>query len=561
MIFASLAEVISIGAVLPFLAVLTAPEKLFYHPRLSEALNYWGIISPHQLLLPLTITFSLAVVLSALMRLLLLWYQTRLSHAIGADFSLSIYKRTLYQPYSVHVSRNSSEIITAIAGKAHEVVHSTIIPVLTLTSSVILLSFTLGALVTIESTVAVLAFIGFGSIYAIVAYGTKKRVMIDSRRISVESSQVHKALQEGLGGIRDVLIDGNQTTYCEIYRKADLPLRRAQANIQILGSGPRFLIEALGMVLMAVLALKLAQQSNGIISSIPVLGALALGAQRILPVLQQSYAAWTAMRGGQVSLQDALLLLEQPMPAVYSEGASSKIEFKKCITIKNVSFQYASKLPKVLDSINLTIFKGARVGFVGKTGSGKSTFLDVLMGLLTPTSGYIAIDGQVISPTNLTGWQAHIAHVPQTIFLSDSTVSENIAFGVPKDQIDFERVKSAAQQAQISSAIESMPDGYSTIVGERGVRLSGGQRQRIGIARALYKRASVIIFDEATSALDSGTEAAVMQSIDSLSDNLTILIIAHRLSTLKKCTLIVELGEGKIKRVGSYKQLIGLDAL
>ena len=204
----------------------------------------------------------------------------------------------------------------------------------------------------------------------------------------------------------------------------------------------------------------------------------------------------------------------------------------------------------------MTIFKGSKVGFIGLTGSGKSTLLDVVMGLLEPTTGSLEVDGQAIMASNQRAWQAHIAHVPQAIFLADSTIEDNIAFGVPKDQIDFLRVQQAAQKAQIADSIESWPSRYQTVVGERGIRLSGGQRQRIGIARALYKQADVIIFDEATSALDTETEQSVMQSIEGLSKDLTLLIIAHRLTTLKNCTQIVELGGGGVKRVGSYQDMV-----
>jgi ATP-binding cassette subfamily B protein len=213
-------------------------------------------------------------------------------------------------------------------------------------------------------------------------------------------------------------------------------------------------------------------------------------------------------------------------------------------------------MPYVLKQINLKIAKGSRVGFMGTTGSGKSTLLDIVMGLLQPTDGSLEIDGKTVSLLNHRAWQAHIAHVPQAIFLADSTIEENIAFGVPKDKIDLQRVRQAAQQAQIAESIESWPKQYQTFVGERGIRLSGGQRQRIGIARALYKKADVIIFDEATSALDNETEQAVMQAIEGLSKDLTLLIIAHRLSTLKNCTQIVELGEGSIKRLGTYQEIV-----
>ena len=213
-------------------------------------------------------------------------------------------------------------------------------------------------------------------------------------------------------------------------------------------------------------------------------------------------------------------------------------------------------LPWVLRDVSLVIPKGSKVGFIGTTGGGKSTVLDIVMGLLAPTSGALKVDGQSVNEKNARGWQAHIAHVPQVIFLADASIAENIAFGVPIDRIDRARVRWAAKQAQIDDVILTWPDKYGTFVGERGIRLSGGQRQRIGIARALYKRADVIVFDEATSALDNETEKAVMQAIDGLSSDLTVLIIAHRLTTLKNCTQIVELADGCVKRVGSYQEII-----
>ena len=275
-----------------------------------------------------------------------------------------------------------------------------------------------------------------------------------------------------------------------------------------------------------------------------------------MPVLQQAYSAWTQINGGQVSLKDTLELLDQPLPDYANQLTAQKLPFYNNISIKQLAFRFDPQTPYVLKQLNLNITKGSRIGFIGVTGSGKSTLLDIVMGLLQPTDGVMEIDGQSITASNNRAWQAHIAHVPQAIFLADSSIEENIAFGVPKDQIDIERVRKAAQQAQIAESIEGWPKQYKTFVGERGIRLSGGQRQRIGIARALYKQADVIIFDEATSALDNETEQAVMQSIESLSKDLTLLIIAHRLSTLKNCTQIVELGEGGIKRTGSYQDLV-----
>jgi len=555
MIFTSFAEIISIGSVFPFLAVLTDPDRIF---RLSVARPFIaliGIHSPKQLLLPAAIAFGLAAFASNVVRLLLLWVSTRLSYAVGTDLSISVYHRTLYQPYAIHVSRNSSEIISGISGKVGSITMS-ISNIFTLISSVIILLVVMIPLFSFNPIIAIEAFGGFGLIYGLIIQLTRKSLYKNSKRIANESTQVLKSLQEGLGGIRDVLIDGTQSIYCQIYRNADHPLRRAMAHNIFIGMSPRYVLEALGMILIAFIAYSLAIQTDGIAKAIPFLGALALGAQRLLPVLQQAYAAWSGIQSTQASLQDALKLLDQSLPAYADKPPANPIPFRKQIKLTNLSFRYTQQTPMVLNDLTLSISKGSRVGFIGATGSGKSTLLDIVMGLLQPNEGSMDIDGQIITANNNRAWQAHIAHVPQAIYLADCTVEENIAFGVPKGKIDQERVLQAAKKAQIADSIETWPKKYKTIVGERGIRLSGGQRQRIGIARALYKQADVIIFDEATSALDNETEQAVMEAIERLGHELTILIIAHRLTTLKNCTQIVELADGGIKCIGSYDEIV-----
>ena len=556
MLIASFAEILSIGAVLPFLGVLTTPERVFEHSLAQPFIQILGLTEPAQLLLPLTITFGLAAVVAGVMRLWLLWASTRLSFATGADLSMSIYRRTLYQSYEIHVARNSSGVINGIWSKVKGVIGGVIVPVLTLISASIMLIVILIAMLSVEPLIALATFGGFGLIYVSIIRITRIKKIRNSKAMAHESTQVVKSLQEGLGGIRDVLIDGSQEAYCHIYRKADLPLRRAQGSIHIIANSPRFGMEALGMLLIAVLAYTLAQEADGIAKAIPILGALALGAQRLLPVMQQSYAAWTSIQGFQVSLQDTLDLLDQPLPDYANQPAVKPLPFQQQIKLNQLSFRYSPQTAWVLRNLDLNIAKGSRIGIIGATGSGKSTLLDIVMGLLRPSEGSIEIDGQLVTIENNRAWQAHIAHVPQDIFLADSTIEENIAFSIPKDQIDHERVRQAAQQAQIADSIDTWPKQYQTFVGERGVRLSGGQRQRIGIARALYKQADVIIFDEATSALDNETEQGVMQAIEGLSTELTILIIAHRLSTLRNCTQIVELGSCGILRTGSYQNIV-----
>ena len=555
-LFAAFAEIISIGAIIPFLGILTSPDIVFNHPASQPFIKFFEIGRPEDLLLPLTIIFGCAAIFAGGMRLFLLWAITRLSYATGADLSLSIYKRTLYQPYEVHVGRNSSEVISGIVTKANGAISNVIMPSLTIISSSVLITMIMIALIAVDPFIALISLSTFGSMYLLIIYVSRRQLLKDSRRAAQESIQVVKSLQEGLGGIRDVLIDNSQDVYCSIYRKSDLALRRAQGNNTFIGQSPRFLMEAMGMLMIAALAFALGQQSDGLAKAIPVLGALALGAQRLLPILQQAYAGWALMRGGQVSLEDTLDLLDQDLPDFVTQKISKPLSFEEKITLNKVSFRYGLQMPWVLDSCTLEIDKGSRIGFIGETGCGKSTLLDIIMGLLLPTSGNISIDGIPITFKNSRAWQRHIAHVPQDIFLADSTIAENIAFGIDKSQIDLDRVRVAARKAQIEDMIDSWSQGYNTKVGERGVRLSGGQRQRIGIARALYKQTNVIIFDEATSALDAKTEKAVMSSIESLSDDLTVLIIAHRITTLKNCSKIVQLSNGRVSRICSYQEMI-----
>ncbi len=412
-----------------------------------------------------------------------------------------------------------------------------------------MMAFILAALIAIDPSIAMIAFGGFGSLYIIIMLATKKKLAHDSARVSHEANQVTKALQEGLGGIRDVLLDGTQETYCTIYRNADNALRNSQANIQIIGGSPRFLIESIGMVLIAILAYKLASSESGIDTAIPVLGALAIGAQRILPLMQQVYSNWASIKGSHSSVLDVLELLDQTISDQLKTQKDQFIPFDEKIQLNQISFNYNLGSSQILKNITLTIEKGKRIGIIGPTGSGKSTLIDILMGLLQPTQGSLTIDGIEITEENNREWQRHIAHVPQSIFLADATITENIAFGVPLDKIDHSRVKNAAQQAQIANTIESWPEKFNTYVGERGIRLSGGQRQRIGIARALYKEADVIIFDEATSALDSQTESDVMSALGLINETITIIMVAHRVTTLKDCDQIIELDHGQISRI------------
>lgn len=556
MVISAFAEVLSLGSVLPFLGILMSPERLFNHPMLAGVVRAWGIGSAEQLVLPLTLLFVAMALVAGGIRIFLLWVSTRFTVASGADLSIEAYRRTLYQPYQVHVARNSSSVISSITTKVNGTVYGVLLQLLLLISAMVLLVAVTSALIAIDPKVASVAIVGFGSSYGLISLMSRRRLLRNSQRIAHEQVQVVKALQEGLGGIRDVLLDGTQSVYCDVYHRADNLLRRAEGGIFFISGSPRFAMEAFGTVLIAVLAYGLNYQEGGIAAAVPVLGSLALGAQRLLPALQQCYSAWASITGYRSSLSDTIELLDQPMPLEMIEGAPEPLPFKREIKFEGLRFKYSDDGPWVLNGLDFGIFKGTRVGIVGSTGSGKSTMLDLLMGLLVPTEGCLSVDGRQITGVSLRAWQRSIAHVPQSIYLADTTLAENIAFGVSANEIDMDKVRSAARQAQIADFIEGQPDGYGVLVGERGVRLSGGQRQRIGIARALYKQASVLVFDEATSALDNATEQSVMSAIEGLDRDLTILLVAHRLTTVRHCDLIIVLEQGRVAAQGSYAELL-----
>jgi len=556
----ALAEVISLGSVLPFLSILAEPAKVLNYPFIKRVAFFLDMTSNQQLQLLVTILFIVICLLSGCVRLLLLWCNTRFACAVGSDLSIDVYRKTLYQPYEVQISRNSSLIVSGIVNQVNGVVFWIILPILTLFSSIVLLGALSVTLFLIDPFISTIAFVGFLSCYAILYKISRQRLRLNGERITHEEAQVIKALQEGLGAIRDILLDGTQEIFCKTYRQADRPLRRAYGSDIFIGGGPRFVIEAIGMALIASLAYTLSLQSEGILAALPVLGALALGAQRLLPALQQSYNAWTTIAGGHASLAAIVAHLDQSMPNEKFALTSPPLSFLESIRFDEVSFRYGIDEPWVLRNFNLKIVKGLRLGIIGNTGSGKSTAIDLLMGLLSPTEGSILVDGQPVTGNRKNAWQKQIAHVPQNIYLADSSLAENIAFGIAKNDIDMTRVREAAKQAQIADFIESRSEGYEAKVGERGIQLSGGQRQRIGIARALYKQAQVLVFDEATSALDNQTELSVMEAIDGLASNLTIVLIAHRLTTLSRCDSIVQIENGCVSKVGTYTQLMGANS-
>lgn len=555
MVASAFFEVVSLGLVVPFLGVLTAPERVFDNDVVASAAGLLGIETAEELRLPLVAAFAGVAVVTGVVRIFLLWVMHRLSYATANDLSSEVFRRTMYQPYQVHLEKNSSEVIAGQA-KVGQLVSQVLLPVPRLISSAVLLIALVATLCVIDPLVTGIAFVGFGASYMLITWRFRRQLRYNSETQACEHIQVVKIQQEALGGIRDVILDGSHAMFTDTFRRSDARMRRAAGDNGFIAGAPKFAIEAVGLVLLVCLSYLLTLRDEGLVTALPILGALALGAQRILPAMQQIYDAWAKLNGSHAVTADTLRLLAQPLPDALERVEFDRLEFTDAFELRRVRFRYAASQPWVLEDIDLRIPKGMRCGIVGETGCGKSTLLDLIMGLLVPTEGELVVDGERLDRNRLRRWQRIVAHVPQEIYLADTSWSENIAFGQQQASIDQNRVRRSAEQAQISGLIEVRSGGYDQRVGERGVQISGGQRQRVGIARALYRQPGVLILDEATSALDSTTEANVMKAIDALDPDLTVLIVAHRLTTVEKCDLIVELDAGRIVARGTYEELM-----
>lgn len=550
MVFASFAEMFNIMAIMPLLSLLSEPNTTSHSwifDFIAKNMGYFFGQNPLNLFL---IFFILSTCLVGVLRVSILWMNSMLAVYAGTEIGLKIYDTILNQNYEYHLNKNTSEVINAIVNKTNIII-GLIGGCLQLISSVFILISIVLTLFIINPMVALAIFFSLSLTYFFIVLLTKKRLLANGEIISAYSTEVIKLLQHGLGGIRDILLDGTQSFHSKLFNRVDISLRLAQGKNLFISACPRYLIELSGIIFLAFMAYYLSGEQGMVGGAVPILGAFALGAQRLLPVLQQIFSTWSGLRGGQPSLLSILEIINQSKGKLDPTRVSIKnIEFTKEISLEKISFRYFNSEEWVFKKLSLSIKKGDCVGISGKSGCGKSTFLDLILGLLSSESGSLLVDGVEINERNQCGWRALIAHVPQTIFLADVTVGENIAFGTDPEKIDYERVIWAAQKAHIHELISSWSDGYKTVIGERGARLSGGQRQRVGIARAFYKKAQVIILDEATSALDEKTEEDILGELVQSSLGFTILMVTHRPAVLKKCNslLIFEGGEIKMMR-------------
>lgn len=538
-------EIVALMTLVPFLSVLSSPHAFVQSSTARRLAPIFGVIDASQAISIVCGTFAGVTIMSAAIRTFTIMVTSKFTLSFGTDLSRVVFERTLHQPYHLHAKQNSAAVMANVTQNVGAFVNGIVNPTMQLLTSTLTVVCIITTLFLINWWVALTSSIVFGGAYFALISLNRVRNLRNGKVIVGAQDNIVKALQEGLGAIRDVIIDGNQNFYVKVYATADYRLQQAHTDNFIRSSSPKFILEAVGMFMICIVALLLSTGDSKLIGAVPVLGALAMGAQRLLPAMQIAFASYSSIMSNLYGLDrivDVLSSEQAPKPPanIVACGIADQV------VVENVEFRYSADAVLVLRDVSFNFHRGERIGVIGATGSGKSTTMDLLLGLLQPTSGQILIDGEPLVGDKVFAWQKSLSHVPQVIYLADASIAENIAFGLPKDKIDMVQVRRAARLAQIAEHIESLESAYDTFVGERGIRLSGGQRQRIGIARALYKNATVLVFDEATSALDDETESELMKAIDGLSKDLTIIMIAHRLSTVRRCDKILKLHKGKV---------------
>lgn len=553
-----LLDVAGVASILPFLAVLSDPGVISENAMLSLLFDWFGRGDERRFLILLGGLVFTLVVLGLAFKALTLYALTRFSTLRNYSISSRLLRGYLAQPYAWFLQRHSADLGKTVLSEVDQVIGSSIIPAMTLLAhGTVLIALTL-LLIAVDPVSTLIAVLLLGGSYVLIFRGVRRLLgRLGKRRVKA-NRQRYQVASEALGGIKDVKVLGLEAGYLQRFRAPAHAFARTQATGRIISQLPRYVLEAVafGAMLGFVLML-LVQGDRRLEDLVPILGLFAFAGVRMFPAVQQVYQAVTKMRFG----QPALTALHQDMVETRHARVPSQqvppVRLLRELRLHDVHYSYPQAPRSALAGVTLPIQAHTTVGLVGTTGAGKTTVVDIVLGLLRPTQGSLLVDDVEITSDNLRGWQRSVGYVPQQIFLSDDTVAANIAFGVSPEEIDMDAVQRAARIANLHQfVLEHLPQGYETRVGERGVRLSGGQRQRIGIARALYHDPDVLVLDEATSALDTLTERAVMDAVRNLAGAKTLIMVAHRLSTVEHCDRIFLLDQGRVVGQGSYKELL-----
>ena len=562
MILMALLDMMGVASILPFIAVLSNPDIIETNVTLNKMFQFssiFGVENNHQFLFALGILVFITLVTSLIFKALTNYVQLRFVQMREYSVGKRLLQGYLHQPYSWFSDRNSADLGKNILSEVGTVIGAGMKPLMDLIAQVMVTTAIIILLFIIDPKLIIIVSFFLISSYGLFFYFIRRYL----GRIGKErfESNMHrfKTISEAFGASKEVKVGGLEQTYIKIFSNSAKHFARTLASAGAINLLPRYFLETFAFGGILMITLYKMTQSGSISNSLPIISLYAFAGYRLLPALQQIYVSFTKLTFVRPSLDRIYNDTKNLKPFIINQDQGI-LSLNKSITLKNIHYNYPNASRTVLKEINLNISAKTTVGLVGTTGSGKTTTVDIILGLLEAQKGTLEVDGKIITKQNSRSWQRSIGYVPQHIYLADDTVAANIAFGVEPKDINKESVEKAAKIANLNKFVtEELPKQYQTIIGERGVKLSGGQRQRIGIARALYHKPQVLILDEATSALDNQTEKAVMDAINNLSKDITIILIAHRLSTVKKCDKIFLLEKGQLKNEGTFEELINID--
>ena len=550
-------EVVGVASVAPFIAVLTSPELIQENAYFAYLYKLLGVHSDNEFIVLLGTLVVIAILISNGTQAFISWKITSFAELQKHRVAMRLLKKYLSQPYSFFLDRNSSELGKNVLNEVGSAISGVVLQSLIVLSKLVVVLFIVILLFIVDPKVAIIATAFLVGAYWIIYKLVKQRLYSMGLAKTEAGFQAFKTISEAMAGIKEIKLRGAEKKFLDRFFNPSKALAKYTAKTTLIATLPRYLLEVVafgGMILIVIYLLSIKVDNFSVI--LPMISLYAMAGYRLMPALQSVYSGMARIKYSIPAFNIVIDGFSQVDTKDLSQTNQTKLSFENNIEIMQVSFSYKNSNSYVLDDLNLKITHNTTVGLMGSTGSGKTTLVDILLGLLTPDNGTIAVDQKEINQENLASWQKNIGYVPQNIYLTDDTIERNIAFSEFENTIDIERVKKAAIMANLDVFINTLPEKYQTFVGERGIRLSGGQRQRIGIARAIYHNPKVLVLDEATSSLDGITENAIMEAIQNLAHKKTIIIIAHRLSTLIECDIIHMLANGKIIDSGTYTQLI-----
>jgi len=553
-------ETSAVGLIAPFIAILNNPEIIFKQTTLQSIYNFIGASSPRQFLLWSTYGLIGFYCAKGIYIAILAYIQISFFNQKQLDISQRLLKAYLDSPYIFHLQHNSADLISNISSEVSQIFVGVISPFLILLTEIIVMTFVTILLITFEPVSSAIAAISLSLSILIFNQILRKRVNEQGLLRKQYTVKLLQSVNQSLGGIKETKVLGREDFFIEAYIKNNQILNQANLFITLANQLPPLFIEAIVMTVLLLIIVFTILQGKEISALLQTISLFAIAALRLMPSIKRILATLTTIRYFQASVnavyQDLVALkVLQHKPKSKSNQALPLISFEREIQLQNIDYEYPNSKGRSLKNISLVIPKGSTVGFVGSSGAGKTTIVDIILGLLTPSKGQVIVDGQDIQ-TNLASWHQHLGYIPQSIYLSDDTIRNNIAFGIPESQIVEDEIWEALEAAQLKEMVCDLPEQLDTFVGERGIRLSGGQRQRVGIARALYHNPDVLIMDEATAALDNATEREFIEALEAMSGKKTIIMIAHRLSTVKNCDRLYLMQQGQIISFGSYDELL-----